>query len=756
MLQNAGLRTRNFKKQMTLFLLLTVVFTTALMASVNAAGLTTVQNGLYQGQDPWIIYQNGFYYLCQSGPYGPTAIHVSKSSTLADQGDKIKVYQSNGALGRIFAPELHYLNEKWYIYACADVASMSNRHQAVVFQAATDDPQGPFNYLGVLYTGTAGVNYMANDFTVFTVNNQLYACWGCLNVPQFPDPYEQGPAIAPMASPTQITVDRSFLPRYVGGEGPRVLQKNGKTFITVSVGGWATKGYHLGMYTNTDGNVLNQSSWTFQDNVFNGLKDAGGNFTGDIWGPGRASFTKSVNGTEDWMMYHSKVWPADDNGWRQVNIQKFTWNANGTPNFGTPIQQNVLQNLPAGDPGLGDVYQAENAARSGGAGINTNNAGYTGTGFVDSYYSVGANTTFTVNVTSAGDYLVTLRYSNGVYVLEEQRGEDPKIEPPAPGTVSIYVNGVKIKQTGLDKTTDWSHWMLKTERLRLNQGSNTISYKFDSGDTGLICLDYIAVRIAPPIIYTAQFSDNFNDGNANGWTTYGGTWSVVSGQYTVQPSPGPKSIANSTFFSNFTYDADLTIVSGQDAGLIFRVTNPAVGTDSYSGYYAGLNTGGYVVLGKANNNWTQLATSSMTVTPNTLYHLRVVANGSNIKVYVTSMTTPKINFNDTSYTAGAIGLRTFNANAKFDNIAVSSGAVFYQNDNYGGTAVILGKANYTLSQLNAAGIPNDWMTSLKVPSGWTVDVYQNDNFGGTMWRFTTDNPNVGSACNDQMSSVKIY
>jgi chitinase len=84
-----------------------------------------------------------------------------------------------------------------------------------------------------------------------------------------------------------------------------------------------------------------------------------------------------------------------------------------------------------------------------------------------------------------------------------------------------------------------------------------------------------------------------------------------------------------------------------------------------------------------------------------------------------------------------------------------SGVTFYQDANYGGTAVTLGVGDYNLAQLNAAGIPNDWMSSLKIPSGYTVAVYQHIDFGGTVWTFTADTSYVGAACNDQMSSVKI-
>ncbi|MCM3700309.1 carbohydrate-binding protein [Paenibacillus macerans] len=86
----------------------------------------------------------------------------------------------------------------------------------------------------------------------------------------------------------------------------------------------------------------------------------------------------------------------------------------------------------------------------------------------------------------------------------------------------------------------------------------------------------------------------------------------------------------------------------------------------------------------------------------------------------------------------------------------TNGVTFYADKNYGGTAKTLGVGNYTLSQLNAKGIPNDWMSSLKVPSGWTVEVYENDNFGGKKWTYKSSSSWVGDTANDKMSSVKIY
>jgi len=75
----------------------------------------------------------------------------------------------------------------------------------------------------------------------------------------------------------------------------------------------------------------------------------------------------------------------------------------------------------------------------------------------------------------------------------------------------------------------------------------------------------------------------------------------------------------------------------------------------------------------------------------------------------------------------------------------STGVTFYQNTNYGGSASqVLPVANYTLQQLAARGMPNDWASSVRVPSGRTLIMYSDDNFSGTSWTRTSDTPNFGS------------
>lgn len=89
-----------------------------------------------------------------------------------------------------------------------------------------------------------------------------------------------------------------------------------------------------------------------------------------------------------------------------------------------------------------------------------------------------------------------------------------------------------------------------------------------------------------------------------------------------------------------------------------------------------------------------------------------------------------------------------------------AGVTFYQDGNYlNAQSQVLAAGNYTLAQLIAKGIPNDWASSMKVPPGWSVIIYQNDNFGGTSWTNTSDVANLTTltpaGANDQLSSCRI-
>ena len=173
------------------------------------------------------------------------------------------------------------------------------------------------------------------------------------------------------------------------------------------------------------------------------------------------------------------------------------------------------------------------------------------------------------------------------------------------------------------------------------------------------------------------FVDNFTDGDQFGWVNYGGSFFVQNGEYVathVEGREGSKSVQSSTLFSDLVYDAKVKLGSAGEAGILFRVNKLSLGADEYTGYFFGISYSDQkVVLGKANNEWTSLKTVKMDgLVADKWYQLRVMAKGANIKVYVDDMTTPKIEIADASFSSGSIGVRSYKAVARWDDILVTS------------------------------------------------------------------------------------
>ncbi|WP_434739486.1 family 16 glycoside hydrolase [Micromonospora sp. SH-82] len=166
-------------------------------------------------------------------------------------------------------------------------------------------------------------------------------------------------------------------------------------------------------------------------------------------------------------------------------------------------------------------YEAEEGRRQGGAAVDTEHAGFSGVGFVDGYGSLNASTTVHPEVSAAGEYEVGLRYSNGPNPFVGDK------------TLSIHVNGRKVRQTVLPSTVTWKEWATRTERLTLRKGVNTVEYRVDTGDTGHVNLDLVTVRRPGERIVLFDGGSlaewQHTDGRSASWTRVEGGAMQVSG-----------------------------------------------------------------------------------------------------------------------------------------------------------------------------------------------------------------------------------
>ncbi|MFC4120202.1 CBM35 domain-containing protein [Nonomuraea zeae] len=169
----------------------------------------------------------------------------------------------------------------------------------------------------------------------------------------------------------------------------------------------------------------------------------------------------------------------------------------------------VSLGTPAAPAQAATTYQAESADLSGGAAVSTEHGGYTGSGFVAGYTDGNkgsAATTFAVSAAQAGPAVVSLRYANGT---------------GSGMSLSVYVNGTRIRQTPLPAVGAWNAWGVQDETLTLNAGANTIAYRFDHTDLGNVNLDSITLS-APVAALPYEMETAFLSGGASVATATGG------------------------------------------------------------------------------------------------------------------------------------------------------------------------------------------------------------------------------------------
>jgi predicted alpha-1,2-mannosidase len=95
----------------------------------------------------------------------------------------------------------------------------------------------------------------------------------------------------------------------------------------------------------------------------------------------------------------------------------------------------------------------------------------------------------------------------------------------------------------------------------------------------------------------------------------------------------------------------------------------------------------------------------------------------------------------------------------YDSAGMPAGVTFYQDVSCLGNATqIIPYGSYTMSQLQAYGFGDNWASSVKVPTNYTLIMYADDNFTGQTWTLTSDAPDfrlLNPDANDIVTSVKV-
>ena len=261
-------------------------------------------------RDPDVIFHNNLFYATYSYKGSIWIKFASKVEELRDAIGQI-VFSFDQSLKyskEIWAPELHIIDGKCYIYVAVDDGDNHN-HRMFVLYNDSNDPLTTYKNHGIISDDT---NRWAIDATVTEYNGKLYFAWsgweGLDNV-------AQNIYIAEMSDPFTISSKRVMVSKpelewelhgstgekespFVN-EGPYFIKHNGQLFIVYSASGCWTRFYCLGLLKHLGGDVLDPKQWVKHPVPILSPSET-------LNGPGHASFIQNAP-DQEWCFYHAFI-----------------------------------------------------------------------------------------------------------------------------------------------------------------------------------------------------------------------------------------------------------------------------------------------------------------------------------------------------------------------------------------------------------------------------------------------------------------
>lgn len=259
-----------------------------------------------------------------------TLRHADTIEGLAEAAD-VTLWTGN----LLWAPEIHYINGQWVMYYATGIRSCTRicREGGDPMNPADWGAEIPFDTIPN-YNSTSSL-----DMTYFEVNGTGYVIWaqmGAGNAIQRSTLYM---AQLDPNDPSRITGDTITLTtpqyawemvNYMVNEGPSVLQKDGKIYVSFSASGTGVE-YCMGLLTaDADSDLMDPASWSKTGYPVLTSQNVPGEY-----GPGHNSFTYDEDGNAIFV-YHARSESSNsgdtlaDSG-RHARIKRVHWAADGTP-----------------------------------------------------------------------------------------------------------------------------------------------------------------------------------------------------------------------------------------------------------------------------------------------------------------------------------------------------------------------------------------------------------------------------------------
>ncbi|ELY2795492.1 family 43 glycosylhydrolase [Cronobacter dublinensis] len=300
-----------------------------------------------QRADPFILHHQGQYYFIASVPeYDRLEIRRAPSIESLRHAAPVVVWRKpdTGPTSElIWAPELHYIQGKWYIYfAAAPTRGLKDsmfQHRMYVLECADSDPlTGTWVEKGQIKTP---YDTFSLDATTFEHQGKLWYLWA----QKAPDiPGNSNLYLCEMENPWTLKGEPVMLSKpelewecrgFLVNEGPAVVKHGERLFVAYSASA-TDENYCMGLlWIDQAADMRNPRNWHKSPKpVFTT------SYENRQYGPGHNSFTTTPDG-QDVLVYHARNYTEieGDPLWdpnRHTRVKLVTWDEDGMPQFGVP------------------------------------------------------------------------------------------------------------------------------------------------------------------------------------------------------------------------------------------------------------------------------------------------------------------------------------------------------------------------------------------------------------------------------------
>lgn len=296
-------------------------------------------NPLFSGADPEIHYFNNKYYIYPTA-VGGKQFHAFSSTDLTNWVDEGVIFdigpQCSWAENNGWAPGLAFRNNKYYFYYTAEVK---------IGVAVGDSPLGPFTDLGAPLIGTDPFTDDIIDAMVFTDDDgQAYIYYGGSGKSKLVVRKLNPDMISLSTASTNITPQNYT-------EAPYMVKRKGIYYMMYSNGYWGNDSYNV-QYSTSNSPM---GPWTYRGTVLSSnVQDKG---------PGHHSVIKMGDCDEYYIVYHR--YENASSGDRKVAIDHMYFNANdliepvNMTNYGVKprVPDNTCSSLPVAPIVSGGIYK---------------------------------------------------------------------------------------------------------------------------------------------------------------------------------------------------------------------------------------------------------------------------------------------------------------------------------------------------------------------------------------------------------------